>query len=147
MISGAHQTNEEPVPTGPQGEGRDRRRSDRIASGASAIARIPASPHRVTLIDVSRTGCQVRIAGGIAVPIGSTVHLEFGPGRRLTGMVMWSGPRTAGIRFSQSISGPLASALGVEPAATVEIEDIPDPPIAPARKLPHWLRRILRGPT
>ena len=51
MISGAHQTSEEPVPTGPQGEGRDRRRSDRIASGASAIARIPASPHRVTLID------------------------------------------------------------------------------------------------
>lgn len=123
---------------------RERRQSDRIASDVSAIARIPASPHRVTLIDVSRTGCQVRVPCGIAVPTGSTVHLDFGPGRRLTGMVMWSGPRTSGIRFSQSISGPLASALGIEPAAMVEIEEAPLPPAEPALRIPHWLRRILR---
>lgn len=123
----------------------DRRREDRIASDAAAIARIPASPHRVTLIDVSRTGCQIRLCDTIAVPVGSTVHLDFGPGRRMTGQVMWAGPRTAGVRFARTLSGPLALALGVESAATVEVEEAPKPrpPSGPAALIPHWLRRLL----
>lgn len=124
----------------------DRRRENRISSDAPAIARIPASPHRVTLIDVSKIGCQIRLVDGVAVPVGSTVHLDFGPGRRMTGMVMWSGPRTAGVQFVRAVSGPLASALGVEPSAMVEVEEAPQAPQAPsgpASLIPHWLRRLL----
>ena len=66
-----------------------------VTPSSTNCARIPASPHRVTLIDVSRTGCQIRLCDTIAVPVGSTVHLDFGPGRRMTGQVMWAGPRTA----------------------------------------------------
>lgn len=124
---------------------RDRRSDERIASGASAIARIPASPHRVTLIDVSRTGCQIRV-DGLAVPVGATVNLDFGPGRQISGEVMWSQPRTAGIQFKRTLSGILAAALGVEPAVVVEIE--PQGRGAPVKleralRMPHWLRSLL----
>lgn len=135
-----------PVPDSPAGA-TDRRLEDRIASDASAIARIPASPHRVTLIDVSRSGCQIRLSDGIAVPVGSTVHLDFGPGRRMTGQVMWAGPRTAGVRFATAVSGPLALALGIESAATVEVDQAPrmsKTSSRPASLIPHWLRRLLR---
>jgi hypothetical protein len=124
----------------------ERRRAGRVPSDASAIARIPATPHRVTLVDVSRTGCQIRLADGIAVPAGATVHLDFGSGRRMTGQVMWSGPRTAGVQFARAVSGPLALALGVESAATVEVEEAPQPRQAasgPASLIPHWVRRLL----
>jgi hypothetical protein len=127
---------------------RERRQQDRIVSGASAIARIPASPHRVTLIDVSRTGCQIRLNDGIAVPVGATVHLDFGPGRHMTGQVMWSGPRTAGVQFDRAVSGPIASALGIESTAMIEVDAAPPPATElPERaiRMPHWLRRILGG--
>ncbi|ANY18693.1 PilZ domain protein [Tsuneonella dongtanensis] len=125
----------------------DRRSADRIESDACAIARIPASPHRVELVDVSRTGCRIRTMDGIAVPQGSTVHLDFGPGRRLTGQVMWSAARSAGVRFHQSLSGPLAATLGVEPAVDINVEaetEVRRGPLGPASLLPHWLRRLLR---
>ncbi|WP_440116095.1 PilZ domain-containing protein [Tsuneonella sp. SYSU-LHT278] len=123
---------------------RDRRGDERIVSGASAIARIPASPHRVTLVDVSRTGCQIRV-DGLAVPLGATVNLDFGPGRQITGQVMWAQPRTAGIRFDRTLSAIMAAALGVEPAVGVEIEEVCEKPPVQERalRLPHWLRSLL----
>ncbi len=115
----------------------------RIESATPAIARIPASPHRVVLIDVSRTGCRIRV-DGIAIPNGATVNLDFGPGRRLTGQVMWSEARTAGVRFDRPLTGTLAAALGVEPAVAVEVEIEPAPAIEErALRLPHWLRSLL----
>lgn len=135
-------------PGAPRGQSVDDRRvSDRLSSDASAIARIPASPHPVRLIDVSRTGCRIRTVDGIRVPLGSTVHLDFGPGRRMTGQVMWSEARSAGVRFDRTVSGPLAAALGLEPTATVELEPAPkeDPiPSGPALVIPHWLRRLIK---
>ena len=139
------QVKQEPVAENAGPVSSERRNDERIASSTSAIARIPASPHRVTLIDVSRSGCQIRV-DGIAVPLGATVNLDFGPGRRLTGQVMWSQPRTAGIRFSRPLSGTLAAALGVEPAVGVEIEPAEAAkPILQERalRLPHWLRSLL----
>jgi hypothetical protein len=134
-----------PFVNDPCGASRDRRHEERVASGASAIARIPASPHRVTLIDVSRTGCQIRV-DGLAVPAGATVNLDFGPGRQISGQVAWSQPRTAGIQFDRPLSGILGAALGVESAVAVEIE--PETRVEPvvqerALRLPHWLRSLL----
>ncbi len=126
---------------------RDRRGEERVTTAATAIARIPASPHRVKLIDISRSGCQIRLTDGIVVPVGSTVSLDFGPGRRLSGQVVWSGSRIAGVQFSRVLSGPLAAALGVEPGATVEVEsEMAGPPAQTTRALiiPHWLRRLLK---
>ena len=122
---------------------RNRRAHDRVESGLSTICRVPASPHRATVIDVSRTGCRIRIADGLHVPVGATVHLDFGPERKVTGMVMWTDPRSAGVRFNRPLSGVMASVLGIEPAAIVEVEDAPVEPSGPAKLIPHWLRRLL----
>ncbi len=128
---------------GVAGDERDRRGAARIASATSAIARIPASPHRVVLIDVSRTGCRIRV-DGIAIPLGATMNLDFGPGRRLTGQVMWSEFRMAGVRFDKPLTGTLAAALGVETAVAVEVESKPAPVVQErALRLPHWLRSLL----
>jgi hypothetical protein len=124
---------------------RDRRAHERIESGMSTICRVPASPHRATVIDVSKTGCRIRISDGLYVPVGSTVHMEFGPGRKVTGMVMWTEPRSAGVRFARPLSGTMAALLGVEPAALVEVEDASPPePVGPAKLIPHWLRRLIK---
>lgn len=130
--------------TGPDGDPCERRRDARIDSSTPAIARIPASPHRVVLIDVSRTGCRIRV-DGIAVPVGSTVNLDFGPGRKLVGQVMWSQARTAGVRFDRALSGSLAAALGLEPAVEFEVETEKAKPFVQERslRLPHWLRSLL----
>lgn len=124
---------------------RDRRAHERIESGMSTICRVPASPHRATVIDVSKTGCRIRISDGLHVPVGSTVHMEFGPGRKVTGMVMWTDPRSAGVRFNRPLAGTMAAVLGVEPAAMVEVEEAAPPePAGPAKLIPHWLRRLLK---
>ncbi|MCT2557561.1 PilZ domain-containing protein [Tsuneonella sp. YG55] len=141
-----HAGQDEPL-KGEPGQACDRRGDARIESGASAIARIPASPHRVTLIDVSRTGCRIRV-GGLAVPVGATVTLDFGPDRRLSGQVVWAQPRTAGIRFDEALPGSLAAALGIEPAVGVVVDAGPASSAGPVAqgqmcRLPHWLRVVL----
>lgn len=125
----------------------ERRVHDRIASDLPAVCRVPATPHRARLVDVSRSGCRLRITDGLAVPVGSTVHLDFGPGRRISGQVMWSGPQAAGLRFSSQLSTALSIALGLEAAPAIEVEPASvaeQLPQAPQSLLHHWLRRLLR---
>lgn len=124
----------------------ERREHDRIASDLPAVCRVPATPHRARLVDVSRSGCRMRITDGLAVPVGSTVHLDFGPGRRISGQVMWSGPQATGLRFSSQLSTALSIALGLEPAPAIEIEPRveEEAPKVAQSLLHHWLRRLLR---
>ena len=97
------------------------------------------------MIDVSRTGCRIRIVGGLYVPVGSTIHLEFGPERKVTGMVMWTDARTAGVRFARPLTGVMAAVLGVESAALIAVEPSEPAPLPPepATLIPHWLRRLV----
>ena len=124
----------------------ERRRAERRPSELSAIARVPASPHRARIIDFSDSGCRIRFANPFAVPIGATVHIDFGPGRRVSGQVMWSGSEVAGIRFAAPLSPRLAALLSGEEAALevekpAESEYEPDP----ARFiLHHWFRKLFR---
>lgn len=122
----------------------DRRKADRHTSGAAAIARVPASPHRAQIADFSATGCRVRFADPFAVPVGSTIHLDFGPGRRMSGQVMWSSSQAVGVRFARALPASLAAVLaGEEAAVEVEPEKLPEYEIDPARfALHHWFRRL-----
>ena len=123
----------------------ERRGDERLECNVATLCRVPATPCRARLLDVSRTGCRFSTVDAMAVPEGSTVHFDFGPGRRVTGQVMWSGPQSAGVRFARPLSSELAVLLGLETAPLVEIEPAPtqqEPTLALA--LPHWLRRLLR---
>lgn len=123
----------------------ERREHDRVAADLPAVCRVPASPHRARVVDVSDRGCRIRILDGVAVTAGTTVHLDFGPGRRISGQVMWSGPQSAGVRFDTLLSPDLAIALGLAEAPVVELTaEEPTEIQTPGPSLPHWLRRLLR---
>jgi hypothetical protein len=124
----------------------ERRDNERIASELATVCRAPATPHRARLVDVSTTGCRLRTLDGTAIPNGATVLLDFTPGGRISGQVMWSGPHTAGIRFDNALSQKLAVVLGLAQAPAVEVtlsEPLYVAP-APGSVLAHWLRRLLR---
>ena len=121
----------------------NRRAAERQASDATAIARVPASPHRAKVVDFSATGCRVRFANPFAVPVGATIHLDFGPGRRMSGQVMWSGSESAGVRFGRRLTPALTALLGGDDAQIEVEEKPPEYEPDPARfALHHWFRRL-----
>jgi hypothetical protein len=128
------------------GAAMERRNQDRLACDVAAVCRVPATPCRARLLDVSRTGCRFRTLDGLAVPEGATVHFDLGPGRRVTGMVMWSGPRDAGVRFNRSLTSDMAILLGLEQAPVMQIETAEEDPLpaGPLAPIAHWIRRLLR---
>ena len=122
----------------------ERRNSERITSELATVCRAPATPHRARLVDVSASGCRLRTLDGTAIPYGATVLLDFTPGGRVSGQVMWAGPHSAGIRFDQRLSAKLEVIMGlVEAPVEVTLDDPPAYVPAPASGLAHWLRRLL----
>lgn len=123
----------------------DRREHGRIAADLSAVCRVPATPHRARVLDVSESGCRIHIIDSVAISSGATVHLDFGPGRRVSGQVMWSGARSAGVRFTRCLSPAMAAMLGLseEPQVEVEVVAAPEPNTRQGPFLAHWLRRLL----
>lgn len=125
----------------------ERREHARIASNAAVHCRAPASPRRVRLVDVSRSGCRVRALDGAAVPYGATVLLDFARADRVSGQVVWAEGQTAGVRFDHALSHAQAVAVGLEEDTVVAFVPRAEPAgSAPARDslLAHWLRRLLR---
>lgn len=118
----------------------NRRASDRFAVNLAARCRVPATPHPVTLLDLSRTGCRVRISTVHVTP-GTTVHIDLNPAASVSGQVAWSGPQTAGVKFHRRLDTAVAVQLGIEDAPAAA-----DDPIAvtdPARGgLQHWIRAV-----
>jgi hypothetical protein len=123
----------------------ERRRSERISSEVIAVCRAPATPHKARLIDVSATGCRLRTLDGTAIPHGATVLLDFTPGGRVSGQVMWVGAHSAGIRFNNRLSPTLEVTMGLaEAPVEVTLEEPVYVAPAPGSVLAHWIRRLLR---
>lgn len=125
----------------------ERRIDERIASDLPTVCRAPATPHRARLIDVSASGCRLRTLDGTAIPYGATVLLDFMPGGRVSGQVMWSSANSAGIRFEGALSPALEVILGLAEAPAVDVtvgEKVLYVAPAPGSVLAHWLRRLLR---
>lgn len=57
-----------------------------------------------TLIDLSRTGVQVRLANGLVPMEGDDVTLRLIDGRHIAGVVTWTGTSTLGISFDQPLA-------------------------------------------
>lgn len=124
----------------------ERRDHERVGCDRPAVCRAPATPSPARLVDVSHSGCRFRTFDAAAIPAGATVHLDLEPGRRVTGQVMWSGPSTAGLRFSRALPPGVSVLLGLESAPVEAVEPAAAPEAAPVNRLlpiAHWLRRLL----
>ena len=117
----------------------ERRDAERFPIKLSASCRVPATPHRVTVLDVSHNGCRVTFDQA-DIPTGSTVHLDLQPASSVTGQVVWVNARAAGIRFHRRLRSEIAVDLGIEQPTVVE----PEPEIVyeQPKGLHHWVRRI-----
>ncbi len=123
----------------------DRRSTDRIAMEVGTTCRVPATPHRVTVLDLSHGGCRVRF-GPAQLQTGSTVHLDLDPASSVTGQVVWVHAGHAGIRFHRRLHSNLAVHMGIE-QRVVEASPEPAEPATPiAGVFSHWIRRAFGMP-
>lgn len=121
----------------------ERRSSERIAADFATTCRVPATPHRAKIVDVSHHGCRIELPDA-PKPIGATVHFELGPRTRVSGQIVWATAGAAGVRFHRALATPAAIQLGLEqpPVQEVTIE----PPSRETASIPtvlrHWVRRL-----
>lgn len=121
----------------------ERRASERVATNIATSCRVPATPHRATILDLSHAGCRMQVRD-LSVPLGATVHFDFGPNSRVSGQVVWVDAAAAGVRFHSPLRSGIAVQLGIEQArprettvAGVEVE-----PASLPLALRHWVRRV-----
>ena len=124
----------------------ERRYSDRLPTEVGLACRVPASPERATLVDLSRSGCRLEFARRNIDP-GATVNLDFQIGKPVGGQVVWTDGAHAGVRFHSALPKPVAVEFGLEPCAfEAEVPDCEPPAIntQPAADglLRHWVRRL-----
>lgn len=118
----------------------ERRAEDRIPISLSLTCRIPASPCRATIHDISHRGCKLEVPGK-PVELGGTALMELPGSARVTGRVVWIKGRTAGIRFERSLNRAAAIAVGLEQPEPVEAK----PQMVYENRdglLRHWFRRL-----
>jgi hypothetical protein len=118
----------------------ERRAAERIPVSLNLTCRIPASPCRAIIHDISHRGCKVEVPGG-PVELGGTALMELPTAARIMGRVVWVKGRTAGIRFERSLDKATAIAVGLELADPPE----PPPPLVDENAkglLHHWFRRL-----
>ena len=120
----------------------DRRATPRIDTTLAVLCRIPASPQRATILDLSRTGCRMSLTES-NTPIGATINVQSLQGLKFTGVIVWSTGVQIGVRFEKSLSErDLAELTGQgEPECLVSLE--PREPITSAPR-DHWIRRAFR---
>lgn len=124
----------------------ERRYSDRLPTEVGLACRVPASPERATLIDLSRSGCRLEFARRNIDP-GATVNLDFQIGKPVGGEVVWIHGAHAGVRFHSALPKPVAVEFGLEPRALeVQTPDVEptatDAQPAAGGLLRHWVRRL-----
>ena len=117
----------------------DRRSRKRVSAEAEITCRIPAIPKRVKLLDVSASGCRLKVSG-MRVEPGATVHIDLPGGDSVSGRAVWYEASKLGVRFDSELDDDQSIALGLLNAdaklATAHIEPLEQQP----RKA-HWLRR------
>ena len=124
----------------------ERRYSDRLPTEIGLTCRVPASPERATLVDLSRSGCRLEFARR-NVDQGATVNLDFQMDKPVGGQVVWTDGAYAGVRFHSALPKPVAVEFGLEPCA-IEAKapgseaSVPDSQPPAEGILRHWVRRL-----
>jgi hypothetical protein len=106
----------------------------------SLTCRIPASPCRGTVHDISRHGCKLEVIGK-PIELGGTALIDLPGAAGVEGRVVWTHGKTAGIRFERSLAKAAAIAVGLEQA-----EPEAAPVVFAERNrdglLRHWFRQL-----
>jgi hypothetical protein len=118
----------------------ERRRSVRLTADLGTVCRVPATPQSAKVLDVSMTGCRIRLAGD-ALPLGSTVNIDMRARRPVRGQVVWTAGQSAGIRFDRSLPEPAAVLFGLPQPTPAKSEPVEEAPLLGG--LQHWIRKIL----
>jgi hypothetical protein len=99
----------------------ERRLAERTTIDVTLTCRIPARPMAAILRDVSRHGCRIEVPGA-PIELGGTAQIELPGAGNVTGSVVWTHGRIAGVRFDRALSTRAAVARGREEAKPVEPE-------------------------
>ena len=119
----------------------ERRTAERTTIDVNLTCRMPARPQRAIIRDVSRQGCKIEVPGA-PMELGGTALLELPGMMNVTGQIVWTKGKTAGIRFERTLGSSAAVALGLEQAKPVEVMVEIEYPQPGAGILRHWFRRL-----
>jgi hypothetical protein len=106
----------------------------------SLTCRIPASPCRGTVHDISRHGCKLEVIGK-PIELGGTAVIDLPGAANVEGQIVWIRGKTAGIRFQRSLAKAAAIAVGLEQAEPEALHE----PVGELNRdglLSHWFRRL-----
>ena len=117
----------------------ERRASTRLATNLGTTCRAPATPQSATVLDLSMTGCRLRIAD--TLPQGATVNIEMRPARQIQGQVVWSTGQSAGVRFNRPLPENSAILLGL--ITPPPVDEDPVEAHTGTGALSHWIRKVL----
>ena len=119
----------------------ERRGGERRETNIPLACRLPATPVKGVMRDVSIGGCRVHLPESVIVEEGATALVDLPGALRWPGRIVWTRHNVIGVRFQRLLSGPPAVQLGLE-APPPE----PEPEIAPVDTgvglLRHWFRRL-----
>jgi hypothetical protein len=123
----------------------ERRFTDRVPTEVGVSCRVPASPERATLVDLSRSGCRLEFARH-NIDAGATVNLDFRTGKPVGGQVVWTDGAHAGVRFHSSLPRLVAIEFGLEQREAqpegFELDIALDAQPPAGGLLRHWMRRL-----
>jgi hypothetical protein len=121
----------------------ERRAAERTEVTLNMTCRMPAFPRRVTIHDVSESGCKLELRGA-PLEMGGTTLLEVpGVAPRIAGHIVWHQGNVAGVEFERPLSRAAAIAFGIlEPDPEPEVVEIIEE--KPRGLLHHWFRALTR---
>jgi hypothetical protein len=120
----------------------ERRTAERTPIDVSLTCRIPARPLQATVRDVSHHGCRIEVPGA-PIELGGTALIELPGVANVSGQIVWTQGKVAGVRFERALGNAAAIAIGLERPAP--IETAPEIELAGGTSggiLRHWFRRL-----
>ena len=121
----------------------ERRAAERTQVTLNMTCRMPAFPRRVTIHDVSQSGCKLELRGAPLEKGGTTLLEVPGCSARIAGRIVWNHGNVAGVEFEHPLSRAAAIAFGLiqpdpEPVVMEVVQD------KPRGLLRHWFRQMAR---
>ncbi|MGI8943060.1 MAG: PilZ domain-containing protein [Qipengyuania sp.] len=120
----------------------ERRERERKETDIGLICRVPASPHKAQIRDLSLAGCRARIIGAHVEP-GYSISFELPGVRPFSGVVVWVRSDVVGIRFAPALKPVQAIALGLDDPRPQPVEVSVDPVPHSGGVLHHWFHSLL----